>query len=305
MHRAWLLLLLLATTVQAQPMEGPGVVVLVHHPDDGIDPLGFSFQESDPFVARHGHFDRFRAGIDYPGIVIDGRVPYDGLPPAEGDAVAATLAVYNGAVTMRHGVETPLTFTLLTNGTRAELTIDSVAAFDGVHLWSALVEDPVHYEPPTGLTNGVFDHPFTTRSITDHGPVAIDGTSQHNWTFTVDPSWDLDHLLLAVWVQQDASDGRFKPHEVVQATMHPVARAVPTVQATRGVLVEAYSATWCDPCLIGDRAIEELAASHGLQPARAAVEPTGYFRAPAPWLWVAMAGAFAAFALVRLPGGKP
>ncbi|MGB1586605.1 MAG: hypothetical protein ACPHID_06135 [Thermoplasmatota archaeon] len=297
--RVLLALLLLLPTAMAA--EGPGVVVLVHHPDDGIDPLGVPFAGSDPFVARHGHLDRFRGGIDYPGFVVDGRVPFDGLPESD-EPLEATFGVYNAAVTMRQGVETPVALTVAVQDDVAQVNITPAELGVGVRLWSALVEDPVHYEPPTGLTNGVFDHPFTTRSITDRGPLEAWDVA---WNLTVDPAWDRDQLLLAVWLQQDARDDRFKPHEVVQATMHPLDQAEPTVQTARGVLVEAYSATWCDPCLIGDRAIEQLASEHGLQPARVEPEQEGYFQAPAPWIVVLAAGGFALLALVRLPGSRP
>lgn len=299
------LLLPAATAQEAQP--GPGVVLLVHHPDDGVDPLGFPFGGAqDAFLARHGHFEVFSDTIAYPGFVADGRVPYEGLPATEGDALDETFALYDAVVTMRHGQEPAATLTV--NAARAgdawnvTVTIEtSTDLGDGVRLWTALVEDPVHYRPPTGLTNGVFDHPFTVRAVVEHG-LAEPGT--RNLTLTPDPAWSEPNLRLAVWVQQTAQDGRFDAREVVQATMHDLTSDTPTRQESRGVLIEGYSATWCEPCLVGDLALEHLAEKHGLSPARAEDEGPTYFHAPPVWVLLLAAGAFALFAAVRWPEAR-
>lgn len=307
--RLHLIVVLLLLPSAAAQIDGPGVVVLVHHPDDGVDPLGVPMAGSDTFLARHGHLDRFAGGVDYPGFVVDGRVPYSGLAEPTGrDAVADTLGVYAAAVQMRHGVETPATLRVeatLGNGS-ITLAVDVEAHADlgeQVRLWTAVVEDRVHYRPPAGLTNGVFVHPFTVRSVTDHGllPVA-------NVTLALDPAWNLPETSVAVWLQQGSQDGRFKSREVLQATSHPVLRLEPTLQAGRGVLVEGYSATWCEPCLIGDLALERLAVQHGLSDARGEREtgPT-YFQPPAHAgpVVLLVALAFAVGALVRLPERRP
>jgi hypothetical protein len=74
---------------------------------------------------------------------------------------------------------------------------------------------------------------------------------------------------VAAWLQQDAQSPRFDAREVVQATHAPVGER--QVQATKGVLAEMLSATWCDPCLYGDAAIEDIAVARGVaQPGEAA-----------------------------------
>ncbi len=295
----WLWLLLALPLVSAA--EGPGVVVLVHHPDDGVDPLGLPFAGVDSFTARHGHIPRFTDGVAYPGFVADGFAAFEGLAEGE-DPLQATLAVYNGAVTMRSGVSTPLSFDLWVDETvRLNITSQTDLRGEALRLWTAIVEDPVHYEPPPGLTNGVFDHPFTVRSITNHGPVELpQGVSAHVLEQDLQPSWDLNRLWVAAWIEQTGVEGRFDPHEVVQATMHRWTAQEPTQQHGRGVLVEAYSATWCEPCLIGDLAIERLADMHGLSPGRAAPAPDSYYQPPHAIVFLFAAAAFAFVALVRL-----
>lgn len=332
-------LLLLAAPAAAQSVEpGPEVVMLVHHPyPDDADILGVPFrgcQENgtrlcDAFATRHGGREVFQDGFAYPGFVADGRIAMDGLPGEDrtaaagpdaenatstegidvgGDPVARTLAAYDAAVAQRLAVETPLTLTVgsrvVEDDVRATLFFQSNTDLsgDGLRAWAAVVEDPVHYEPPPTLSNGISDHPFTVREVRDFGPVApTPAEGRIDTTFDLDESWEPDRIRLAFWIQQDADAlGRFEPNEVVQAVSHPILFSGFTEQRDRAVLVEAYSATWCGPCHFGDLALERLAEDHGHPVGRIEGQSASYAVEPRlPWPLVLGAAVLAGLAVWR------
>lgn len=315
MRGSWVLVaLLLSPLALAQPegtvRQGPEVSVLVHHPNDGVDELGFPYRgEADAFLVRHGSDPLFTDTVAFPGFVADGVFHYEGL--AEGGDADATVALYDEAVRFRLERETPVSLRVATAGSgthwNASIAVGTSAVLDAdLRLWTAVVEDPVEHVPKI-LSNGVFVHPFTVRSVQEHGRVApVPGVPEVREVAFVLDGWVPENVLLVAWVEQGGEDSpRFEAGEVVQATNHPLTSRVATVQTTRGVLVEAYSATWCKPCLVGDRAIEEVAQRHGLQPQRE-VDASAflYYRPPAWSAFVAAIVAGTALALVRLPGGR-
>lgn len=313
-----LLCLTLALPVSAQePVAGPDVVMLVHHPHpDDADILGVPFLDDcsracDAFVARHGGNDMFRDGIDFPGFIADGQIAHEALPPGGFDA---TLALYDDAVTQRLDLETPLSITIGTRAVDQEARTSIWVASDqdlgdGLVLWVAIVEDPVHYQPPPGLSNGVVDHPFTVRYVERIGTVQpSNGEDRVDLVLPLDEEWELARVRVAAWVEQDRGAlGTFEPGEVVQAVSHPVLSAGLTRQVERAVLIEAYSATWCDPCLIGDEALEELAGMHGLPTGRSLSDDRSYLQSPSipPFLLAILAaGGGVAVAFARLGGRR-
>lgn len=319
----WLLLLLLPTAAAQETAAGPDVMVLVHHPyPDDADELGFPFERGrcddrhcDAFAVRHGASKPFADGIAYPGFVADGTIRIEALANGT-DVFDATLAEYEAAVQERLALDTPVQIRV---GTRvaddtvriSTWTTATQGVGGGLRMWMALVEDPVHYRPPPALSNGVFEHPFTVRAIADQGPIELPAGQEvrRDASFALDDDWDTDRMRLAVWVEQERDAlGTFDPGEVVQAVSHPVSSQAFTHQTGRAVLVEAYSATWCGPCLIGDEALEELGEAHGLPTGRALSDAgTSYLRAPpvpAGVLGLAAAAGFALFALGRLGGGR-
>ncbi len=307
MDARWLVLILIVPGVLAQaPQSGPDVVMLVHHPyPDDADILGVPFGEDcsracDAFVVRHGSNPTFRDGIDFPGFIADGRIAAEALPPGGFDA---TLALYDDAVKQRLATETPV---ILTIGTRvvddvARTSIWAEATQDvgaGLVLWIAVVEDPVHYEPPPGLSNGVTEHPFTVRSVQRIGAIDLTGTEPVGLSIPLDEAWDQDNTRIAAWIEQDRTAlGTFEPGEVVQAVSHRVQSSGLTRQTDRAVLIEAYSASWCDPCLIGDAALEALAEAHGLPTGRTPPAEPSYLQDAAIPSWalgaLALLGAIA------------
>ncbi len=312
-----LLCLAIAMPVSGQePTPGPDVVMLVHHPHpDDADILGVPFLKDcsracDAFAARHGGQAAFRDGVDFPGFVADGQIVHEGLPPGGFDA---TLQLYDDAVRERLAIETPVSITIGTRVVEAEVRTSIWVGSeqdlgDGLVLWVAFVEDPVHYEPPPGLSNGVVDHPFTVRAVERIGAVEPTGEDRVDLVLPLDDDWDRARLRLAAWVEQDRGAlGTFAPGEVVQAASHPVLSSGLTRQSERAVLVEAYSATWCDPCLIGDEALEELAELHGLATGRSLSDQRSYLQRPdmPPLLLAAIAAAGGvAIGFVRLGGRR-
>ncbi len=319
--RGWLLVaaLLLVPSILAQPegtvRQGPEVSVLVHHPNDGVDALGFAYRANkDAFFVRHGNEQLFADTVAFPGFIADGMIPFEGLPQSD-EPLAATVALYEGAVQFRLEKATPISFRIATTGAgmfwNASVAVgtDTPLPESDLRLWTALVEDPVHYRPPSGLTNGVFDHPFTVRAIQELGAVQpLPGTPDvRTVPIRILPEWDPERVLVVAWVEQGSAESpRFEAGEVVQATNHPLVSDIATVQLDRGVLVEVYSATWCEPCLVGDLAIEKVAARHGLEPHRGPVSAGALYYQPPGTAAVFLIAIFAGIGLafVKLPGGR-
>ncbi len=316
----WILLLLVAPAAAQVPEPGPEVVVLVYHPfPDDADILGFAYgpdcsRACDAFVVRHGGSAPFTDGIAFPGFVADGVLRREGL--GDGPAFAATLDMYESAVQDRLTADTPLTLSVATRvldtSVRASVWLETDTNIaGGLRMWAALVEDPVHYRPPAALSNGVYEHPFTVRAVRDLGSIALTAGVEErvDLDMPVDAAWDTAKLRIAVWVEQDrAALGTFDPGETVQAVSHVVSAGGVTRQEDRAVLVEAYSASWCDPCLIGDEALEEVAQMHGLPTGRSLSDADpSYIRdgpIPMPVLLVAGLIGAALFALARI-GERP
>lgn len=302
---AVLVALALVVVAPAAVAQGPAVTVLLHHPHpDDADPFGFPFAGSDSFTARHAHFEAESGRFDYPYFVADGILPIAALPDPAAPYVSVREA-YGDAVAARAAQDPPVTLLLSSSlagdAIAVRLTIEPEADLAGedLHAWAAIMEDPVHYQAPAGLTNGVTDHRFTLRAIADLGPIDLgNGTAvEVAWHVRLGP-WEKDRILVAAWVEQSAPSPRFDAREVVQATHARLGASV--TQAPKGVLVEVLSATWCDPCLYGDRAAEDLAVSLGAARPLAAAR-VRYFEAPAnPWLTgivcVAAGAAIAAWA---------
>jgi hypothetical protein len=253
--------------------EGVGLTVLIFHPDDGVDPLGVPYQGSDPFSVRYGPLVADKGRFDFPFFVADGVLPIEAIPDP-GQPFASARSAYDQSVEQRLQVNPPVAMTLasLVAGRQAvtSVVVEPVEPLEGedLHLWIAVVEDHVDYQPPPGLTNGVTDHRFTVRAVRDLGAVDLSGPANLTTTFPLDDAWQRSELSVAAWLQQGAPSPRFDAREVVQAT-HAALGAQQT-QVVKGVLAEMLSATWCDPCLYGDEALEDVAIDRGVaQPGEA------------------------------------
>jgi hypothetical protein len=165
-----------------------------------------------------------------------------------------------------------------------------------LRLYAALVEDPVHFEAPPEFSNGITEHRFTVRGFAMIGEVDLSSETRGAHAFALTADWQRDRLLVAVWLQAGLEPlGRFASREVVQATHAVVGDEV--LQEAKGVLAEMYSATWCEPCLYGDLAMEEVAISlGGAAPLDLDAGPR-YFRPPPSWSLVALAAICAGVAV--------
>ncbi|HUR25577.1 MAG TPA: hypothetical protein VM327_06145 [Candidatus Thermoplasmatota archaeon] len=295
---------------------GVGLTVLLFHPDDGVDPFGIPYEGSDPFAVRYGPLVAEKGRFDFPFFVADGVLPIETIPDP-GRPFASARASYDQAIAERLQVRSPVTLVLdsLVAGRQvvASVSIEPHAdlADEDLHLWLAVAEDHVEYQPPPGLTNGVTDHRFTVRDVRDLGAVDFSSPAASTSsagvdltaTFLLDDGWQRSELSLAAWLQQDAPSPRFDAREVVQATHAPLGDR--RAQATKGVLAEMLSATWCEPCLYGDAAIEDIAVARGIaQPGES--EPASRYLewAPRDGLAIAVAAA-AGVALVAAARRRP
>lgn len=283
------LLLGLGAPAVAQSPGGSQAVVLIHHPYDKVDPFGVPFGDGDTFSARHLAIST-EGRFDFPTFVADGVSPASALPdPAA--PYAGTLANYTALFQERLRSAAPGTLVLrgdLQDGAlSARVRFEPVAPLsdpqnpEALHMLVAVVEDFIHYEPDPRVSNGVTEHRFTVRALRDLGAVDLSSGSPVERTeiFAVPSDWARDHLLVAAWLESGAAFGRFRPGEVLQAAWAK-ADGTEVRQVGKAVLLEVYSATWCDPCLYGDMAAEKLAVDYGsAAPAAKAAGPR-YLKAP-------------------------
>ncbi len=260
-------------------------IVLVHHAlDQGVDPFWVAFGGGDTFSARYRNVQEQTGRFDYPVLVADGVTVVQQLPdparPFEG-----TLAAYTAALTERRDHDAPIALQIAASFQSNAITVQVAARPDqpfdtlgqGLHLFVAVVEDAIHYQPPAPVSNGVTDHRFTVRALLDAGSVP---TMAWNRTVAVPlGTWAHDQLSAVAFVQAGPVAGRFAAREILNAITSPV-DGLHRGQTERAVLLEVYSATWCKECLYGDLAIERLAIQQG---AAEPLEPasSGYWQAPA------------------------
>lgn len=311
---------------------GPAVTVILHHPFlDAADPLGVPFADTghDAFRLRFAGLAPTvadgEAVFDFPTMVADGKIIVSGIPDGA-QPFQSTVTAYQNAFAQRLQSPAPVALTVTSSldsdrvHARADVQpLPALQAGAPGHLrnasftvWGALEEDHVQYAPPAALSNGVTDHRFTLRSIQRLATVGdVSVPASVNATFAA-AGMDPAQLYVSFWVQRDgvpsasdaatssgATNGTYAPGEVVQATTHRVLDPVPTVQTSKGVLVEVLSAVWCKPCLYGDLAAERLVQQHGLAAQKGIiVTGTRYYQAPSSWLMPVAAAAVAVAAAV-------
>lgn len=287
----WLVLLLLLPTA----MAGPSLSLLVHHPyPDASDPFGSPYQDGVGYYQwRYGFLDEDRNGFDFPHMVMDGVLPVEGLP--DGGPFIGTNASYRSAYETRANVEAPVHLVLSTSNEEnftIQLQIDPVTPLDEtVQVWFALAEDNIFFDAGR-LGNGVTNHRMTVAEVLDAGPISL--LEPQTITLTRPALPTVEEWYIVAWLQEDADVLQFDANEVIQATTHPLRQTTPTIQDTKGVLMQLYSATWCDTCLFGDLVAENMLHEYG--PATSEAEATSYLN-DVPVVWVGLA-AIAGAALV-------
>lgn len=263
-----LALLPLATTFGLLPQvvaqASPQVAVLIYHPVDEYDPFGIP---GSPFETRYAHASD--AGrFDYPTTVVDGVHVVRAVPDPQAP-YASTLQAYDDLVLLRVPEEPPAELSLASaiEGQRLNISVTVTPralpenAQVAAHLVVALSEDNIFHRPPSPISNGVENHRFTVRAHRNVATVALHNATSHHVSFDLAPGWTRDALSVTAFLVARDATTRYAVGEVLQAVQAPVGWERSAAQ--RVVLVEMLSATWCDPCLYGDLAVEELAIRYG------------------------------------------
>lgn len=150
-----------------------------------------------------------------------------------------------------------------------------------------LFEDEIPYDGG----NGVKSHRFTVRQILKETPITSAETAWDvEGAFMVEPDWDAARLGLVAAIVNGEPTANLEPREVVQAASYRFDQQGPTIQYSKGVLLEVYTASWCAACIYGDAAIDELANAYGLPSSRLLNQEFAYLR---PWDLTAVGAAAA------------
>jgi hypothetical protein len=263
-------------------------------PDPQGDPWGL------PYAARNNttyDYVRYTYGATlYPTAV------FDGLHVLEGaTSFTPTINAYEETYKDRSRHDAPLRLSMMaaaptdvlniTINVRAKTTLES----SRLVLHAVLIEDDVAFKGG----NGVDNHRFVARVHATPMTLALDAQGNQTTlvTFPLQPAWGTDRLGVVAWVVNDDAGSRaFKEREVLQAATYLVRQQGPTIQASKGVLIQFYTATWCPTCVYGDAAIDELANFYGVTSLRIEARAFEYLRpiGPAVWFAALMVGILAA-----------
>jgi hypothetical protein len=303
-----------STQMTDSPAPARQAVVLLHHVTDGRDLLGVPFGPAgnDTFSSRYEDLTP-AGGFPFPSFLADGGGMVSGTPddnvPFESTLDAYTRSFDAGLANATAVPAIWLAARAIGPSVHADISVSpnetAAASPSGqeIHALTALTEDNVFWRPPDGSFNGVANHRFTVRALADLGVVDLARHAATNLThdFAVDETWRVEHLVLAVWLQTEPGGTNHTTHHVLQAASATV-DGPPVMQTQKAVLLELYSATWCRPCLYGDRALEALAIQFaGASPPPDAAAIPGYFQPPANAVWVALAAAAAGVGIALAP----
>lgn len=276
-----------ANHLDEQDLNGVHLALLVYHPypDAKGDPFGVPYEEqnrtADWMTLRYGAYW-------FPTAAFDGVTVLEQTPQGEGGGpFLETYANYDRAYRDRAQEDSPLVLRLEAerepHALRAFLNVTSAARLEetGLHLRAALFEDDVFYEGG----NGVRNHRFTVRTVPHSVRLERPDSVQASFEFPLEESWQPGRLGFVAWVQnEDEASRRFDDHEVLQAAVWKEGQVGPTVQHHKAVLMELYSAVWCEACPPGDAAADELANNYGLPSSRVTERAFVYLRAASPWV---------------------
>jgi len=265
-----------------QELNARGLHVLVYHPypDPQQDPWGFPEREANG--TRVAYMEGEYGSYWYPTTV------FDGVERVEG--ATSFLETYNtyAAIYLERRIDdSPLR--LFLNGaldaSNASVAVKAQAKqavpSPDIALRVVLFEDEVHYDGG----NGVVTHRFVVRSTLHDGPITFNETNAASaqLSASLDPSWNRDQLgVVASFVNRDTTVSDYRPGEVLQSTTYRFDQVGPTIQDSRGVLLETLSATWCDACVYGDGAVDQLANEYGVASSSSQRAGPAYLRAFTP-----------------------
>lgn len=252
--------------------------ILEYHPypDAKGDPFGFPYSERNG--TRVGYMEATYNAFWFPTVVVDG------VHTAEG--ATQFLDAYNTYETYykdRAQDDAPFRLSLggILIGRDGHLEVD-VLAKPGVTPPNATLRVTLYEdEVPFDGGNGVKVHRFTARAILHDAPLrfAPNGTANATASFAAPEAWNLERLgVVAAIVTGDASNPDHEAGQVVQAATYRFGQSGPTMQYTKGVLMEAWTAAWCAACVFGDGAVNELADAYGLPSSKVLNQQWAYYR---------------------------
>lgn len=285
-----------------QDVNARGLNVLAFHPfpDPEGDPWGL------PYADRNGsEVDYMQATYDafwFPTAVFDGLTVIPGAT-----TFLETFNAYEAAFRERATEDAPIRTSLagLLREDNATLMVALLAKtpLEGTNLSLrvGLFEDDIAFDGG----NGVELHRFTVRAIPAPAPVAFDpkGNFTVALNVTLDPTWDRTRLgFVAYVVHEGTQSPTFQDGEVLQSATYLFDQVGPTIQHSRGVLLEVYTATWCAACVYGDAAVDEMANAYGVVSSRILERDWEYLR---PWGVPALGAAIVVAAAVGFVLPRP
>lgn len=205
------------------------------------------------------------------------------------------------------------------NATHALMAVKVVnrgAEPQGMVLRGALFTDDVPFDAP----NQVLNHRFVARARFPDTPLQVAVNTAVTHTLAIPLPMDRDGnplprstMGVVFYVQHEGDSGRFQAREVLQSAVYYFRQGQdnPTVQSQKAVLLELYTATWCEACLYGDEAVDRLAKQYGVASVHDRDTGWRYFRgAPAALtltaaLLVGLVAAAYVIPLARGGGRKP
>lgn len=269
-----------------------GVAIVAWHPFPDLDAQ--AGRGGDPFgIPAEPGAARDRMGAYYgaewfPTVRFDGVRESSYAKDASLDDARGFERTYREHVTARLAEDSPLVLTLASDGrdpVRVTLRIVPKVDVDSARLAVrvALVEDGIAFSGGNGVDahDHVARHAFAPSIV---GPLAAGEPVELAWNVTrpdparayPDARWGEELDVVAFVQNEDASATGWLEGEVLQSATFRAGQAGPTVQASKSVLVEMYTATWCASCLYGDAALAAIARDFTV--ASADAEATRYWR---------------------------
>lgn len=265
----------------AQDLHARRLHVLAYHPfPDARDSWGFPGLELNR--SDVGYMEAAYGAYWYPTGVLDGERVLEGATEFR-----TTYVGLEEALARRAEIDAPVRLAMMGSLRGDNATLDvAVRAKQELPIQDAtlrivLYEDEIRFKGD----NGVQDHRFTVRAVqTFRVPLRSDADYRVSVDFAVNASWDRSHLGVVASVHNTALAALgLRPGEVLQATTYEFSQDGPTIQHSRGVLLEVLTATWCDACIYGDAAVDELANTYGIASSRALSQSHVYARAFPPF----------------------
>ncbi len=283
------------------------------HPDPEGDPFGFA-SAFTPNATRDwmaAYYD----GYWFPTVAFDGIDIAANLPDGTDTGF---LDAYRERLVKRLREDAPATISIMgranASGGFLQVHVDPQATIDGgrILLRTVLFEDDIEF---TGK-NGVETHRFTARHQFPEREITLragEGIGPVNLTFEIPqtasgaPVWAPGRLGAVAYLQTDVPPdaGGIRAREVLQSATYSFRQDGPTIQTSKAVLLEMYTATWCEACVFGDGALDLLASEYGIASSLAPKGGFAYLQMPSPLAFLAIIPLAAIASWILLPRTRP